>query len=423
MRQQQLWIGVMLLTLGASAVTAAPSKRAARAGARTHRVTKVRPAAKTVRTASRPAYRIAARPSGRTIGTRLAPARGRVGSAHVRRPLRRTLWAQAATGDGAGLVPATDNGTAAIPREAEPLMLRVLGAYYVTGDAPIRELRSRGWSFGDIATAGNLAARSGRPLYEVARAYEERRDWTMVARDLNVPADDVYVAVNSSRYVMVRPTPEEEAQIAAATPMPGESQIATATPVPEAPTGVAAPNTAVAPGTPVAPSAAAPPPTAVTPGTPVAPAAPATPVTPDTRATPATTGTPDATAPAAGATPTPEAGAAGSPVPPRSLTPAERVAASRLELAPRDQSAILRRAVATYYALPASTVRELESRGWNMGDVLVAGNLAYRSEATFEEVVALHDAGQDWSAVAGRIGVAAEDLYQPTMIRRVRTLP
>jgi hypothetical protein len=321
---------------------------------------------------------------------------------------------------------APTNGSAAIPREAEPLMLRVLGAYYVTGDAPIRELRGRGWSFGDIATAGNLAARSGRPFYQIARAYEERRDWTMVASDVNVSTDEIYVAVNSPRYVMLRPTPEEEARIAAATPAPGEAYATAVTP--ETVPGAAAPDTAVAPGavappgTPGAPNAAVPP-TAVTPGAANAPPAAVTPGEGATPVAPDTGATPGAATP--GAALSPEGSAVvGSPMPTRSsLTPVERVAASRLELAPRDQSAILRRAVATYYVLPASTVRDLEGRGWTLGDILVAGNLAYRSEATVEEIVALRDTGQDWSAIAGRIGVAPEDLYQPTMIRRVTTAP
>jgi hypothetical protein len=432
MVRQQLYIGALLLALGASTAVAAPLKRAAPRRAHAHRVARARPAAKRVRMASRPAYRLAARPSGRIAGTRLVSTRGIAGAPRVRRPmLRRTLWVQAATGDGAGMAP----DSAAIPREAEPLMLRALGAYYVTGDAPIRELRARGWSFGDIATAGNLAVRSGRPLYQIARGYEDRHDWTLVASDVNVPADDLYAAVNTPRYVMVRPTLEEEARIAAASTA-GNTELAAVPP---------APGTPETPATPAAPNAAAPPAAAPAPGTAVAPSAPTTPATPEAPGTP---GTPAETAPAGAAVPpgaavapsaptapagtapeatvvpevgtTPEAGAS---IPPRSLSPAERVAASRLELAPRDQSEILRRAVSTYYALPASTVRELEARGWNLGDILVAGNLAHRSEATLEEIVALHDAGQDWNGVAGRIGVAPEDLYQPTAIRRVTTAP
>lgn len=444
MVRQKLYIGALLLALGASTAMAAPLKRAAPRRSHAHRVAKARPAAKRVRMASRPAYRLAARPSGRIAGTRLVSTRGIAGSPRGRRPmLRRTLWVQAATGDGAGMAP----DSAAIPREAEPLMLRALGAYYVTGDAPIRELRARGWSFGDIATAGNLAVRSGRPLYQIARDYEDRHDWTMVARDVNVPAEDLYAAVNTPRYVMVRPTLEEEARIAAA-PTAGNTELAAVPPAPgtpETPATAAAPGTVETPGTPAAPNAAAPPAAALAPGTAVAPSAPATPATPEAAPPP---GTPAETAPAGAAVPpgaavapsaptapagtapeatvVPEVGAtpeAGAPIPPRSLSPAERVAASRLELAPRDQSEILRRAVSTYYALPASTVRELEARGWNLGDILVAGNLAHRSEATLEEIVALHDAGQDWNGVAGRIGVAPEDLYQPTAVRRVTTAP
>jgi hypothetical protein len=109
--------------------------------------------------------------------------------------------------------------------------------------------------------------------------------------------------------------------------------------------------------------------------------------------------------------------------PPRPMTPVERVAGSRLELAPRDQPALLRRAVSTYYVIPSGTMRDLETRGWTLTDVLVAGNLAHRSEASLEEVIALKDAGQDWNTIADRIGVATSDVYQPTAIRRVVVVP
>jgi hypothetical protein len=101
------------------------------------------------------------------------------------------------------------------------------------------------------------------------------------------------------------------------------------------------------------------------------------------------------------------------------MTPIERVASARLELAPADSGALLRRAVAQYYALHPSTVRDLQAQGWSLADVLVAGNLAHRSEATLDEVIALRQSGEEWRAIAERIGVASEEIYEPTMVRRI----
>lgn len=266
---------------------------------------------------------------------------------------------------------------AMIVREAEPLMIRVLSAYYVTDEGAIRDMRARGWSFGDVATAGNLAARSQRPIYQVARMYEDRRDWTRVAQDLSVPSDDLYAAANAPRYVMVRPTPEEESQMMASR-MTAQATVGT-----------------VPPGAPAAATAQA---GAATNGATVQAGA----------ATNGATAQPGAVTTQPGASPV-------------MLTPVERVASARLELMPREPNALLRHATATYYALPPSTVRELSARGWSMGDILIAGNLDYRSEATFEEVVALRDSGLEWSAVADRVGIAPDSLYQPPMQRRVTT--
>jgi hypothetical protein len=244
-------------------------------------------------------------------------------------------------GQGAGMGPAAMT----IPREAEPLMIRALSAYHVTGDTAFLELRRQGWSFADMAAAGNLAARSRRPLPRIVRAYEARRDWAAVAREVNVPPDAVYLALNAPRAVILTDMVAEQ---------------------------------------------------------------PASPVGARPRRGPAVGRAPQR--PAAGRLRRP-------------LTPAERVAGARLELTPRNPAALLNRAVATYYALPPVTMRDLAARGWTLGDLLIAGNLAYRSEASFEEIVALRDAGQEWDAIAQRVGVDPEEMYQPAVPRGITTVP
>jgi lambda repressor-like predicted transcriptional regulator len=259
-----------------------------------------------------------------------------------KRPLRQAREPQMLSGNGTGMGP----GAMTIPPQAEPLMIRALSAYHVTDDAVFGELRRQGWSFADMATAGNLAARSRHSLPQITRAYQARHNWAVVAREVNVPPDEIYRVLNAPRAVLLTGAAEEA------------------------------------------------------------------PVTPARR--------PDQRRGSQARRP-PQRPARGQPS--RVRAPAERVAGARLELTPRTPAALLHRAVATYYALPPATMRGLEAGGWTLGDFLVAGNLTYRSEASFEEIAALRDAGQEWETIARQIGVAPEDLYRPASPRRVTTFP
>jgi hypothetical protein len=343
-------------------------------------------------------------------------------------------------------MPATGTSAMApttIPTEAEPLMTRALAAYFVMGDDTVRDLRARGWEYGDIATAGNIAVRSRRPFAVIARDYEDRHDWTQVAQDMNVPAEQIYVASNSPRYVMIRPTPQEmermqiarldeayqrtldqyRQNLAQATPPTPDQRLAEASPAapPNAGQGNTAQPNAAPPnaGQPngVAPNAAQP--NAGQPNAGQPNAAQPDAGQPNNVVPPATAVAPEANANAAPGAP--PATALPSTYAATTISPVERVASARLELAPANSSALLQRAVGQYYALPPATIRDLEAQGWSLADILVAGNLAHRSEATFEEVVALHQNGEDWRGIAERIGVPAEDLYAPTMANRVET--
>jgi hypothetical protein len=310
------------------------------------------------------------------------PARARrIRLAQATTPANPTTAATPETSQGLATAPVT------ITPEAEPLMTRALAAYYLMGDDTVRTLRARGWEYGDIATAGNIAVRSRRPFAEVARTYEERRDWTVVARDMNVAPEQVYMATNSPRYVMIRPTAQEMERMQMArleeayqrTLEQYRQSLAQASPPTNGRIAEASPDAAVPP-----PAAQA------DPNTPPPPA----PTTPDP--TRITTNYQSVI-----------------------ITPSERVASARLELAPSTSSALLRRSVAHYYALPPSTIRELEAQGWSLSDILVAGNLSHRSEASFDEVVALRQGGEEWRGIAERIGVAPEELHMPTTARRV----
>ncbi len=88
---------------------------------------------------------------------------------------------------------------------------------------------------------------------------------------------------------------------------------------------------------------------------------------------------------------------------------------------PDDPNTVLRDAAERYYVLGTGTVRELEARGWTLGDVLTAGNLEQRSNTSFWQIVALRESGRNWSQVATEIGVPAGDIYQPRSLRRAST--
>jgi hypothetical protein len=431
MRRRQIWIGFLVLVIGGSMAEAAT--RASRAKQAPRRVVTAPRAKRTVRTAAnirraRPAVATKRAAPAKVAKVAKVPTPARAVVPKVRS--KRLLLAQ----ETAPQNPATpvtpppadrDAGLATapttIPREAEPLMTRALAAYFVTGDEMIGELRARGWEYGDIAAAGNLAARSRRPFSEVARIYEDRRDWTAVAREVNVAPEQVYVASNSPRYVMIRPTPQEMERMQIARQQEAYRQ--TLARYQEAVARYQAANDpALAADRRLAEANAAAPEQgqATAPGTPAAPPA-AVPAAPDAARPDAAV--PPAPVPPATERPDPnivlDPSITEQPYTSTAMTPIERVASARLELAPADSGALLRRAVAQYYALHPSTVRDLQAQGWSLADVLVAGNLAHRSEATLDEVIALRQSGEEWRAIAERIGVASEEIHEPTMVRRI----
>jgi hypothetical protein len=427
MKSRQLWIGFLVLAVSGSIAEAARTprtKKAAQPGVTTGSGPSARQSTPTGVRRSRPAVAAKRAPAANARVTKSTP-RPVVKQAARPTPAARpqpARWAQAtppeapavpsdtpvtppAEGQPPAMAPVT------IPQEAGPLMTRALAAYYVIGDEVVLDLRARGWEYGDIATAANIAVRSRRPFVAVARSFEERRDWTTVAQEMNLAPEQIYIAANSPRYVMMRPTPQEMERMQAArldeayqrTLEQYRQSLAQARPpTPDGRLGEASPATpgasraTAAPGTLGVTAESSP--AAGQPTTPAAPGAPQA-------------GQPDTVQPDPTRIATDYRSA--------TLTPAERVASARLELAPANSSPLLRRAVANYYVLHPATIRELEAQGWSLADVLVAGNLAHRSDASFDEVVALRQGGEEWRGIAERIGVASEDLYTPTMARRV----
>jgi hypothetical protein len=100
-------------------------------------------------------------------------------------------------------------------------MVRALGAYYVVGDGAIDAMRRRSWSFAGIATAGNVAARSGRSLGEIARSYEQSRNWTRVAQEAGISPGTLYLALNGPRAVTAGDLEEDPDLLAPSEPREG----------------------------------------------------------------------------------------------------------------------------------------------------------------------------------------------------------
>jgi hypothetical protein len=75
--------------------------------------------------------------------------------------------------------------------------------------------------------------------------------------------------------------------------------------------------------------------------------------------------------------------------------------------------AVLRLVLQEHYPPTSGRVVDAEARGWTLGDVLIAGNLNVRFRRPWDEIVRWRSQGLEWSAIARRAGVTAEELYQP----------
>ena len=98
--------------------------------------------------------------------------------------------------------------TSAAGREftpAEHLMHNVLASYFGLSHQQVMDLHAQGYGYEDIATAANLAARSGRPLTDVIALRDQKMEWTVIAAQYNVAEADInrpYARVAAERATM-----------------------------------------------------------------------------------------------------------------------------------------------------------------------------------------------------------------------------
>jgi hypothetical protein len=74
---------------------------------------------------------------------------------------------------------------------AEHLMHVVIASYYGISHEQVMDLHARGYTYEDIATAANLAARSGRPLTDVVAKRDQSMEWTTIATSYSIAEADV----------------------------------------------------------------------------------------------------------------------------------------------------------------------------------------------------------------------------------------
>jgi len=93
---------------------------------------------------------------------------------------------------------------------AEHLMHSVLASYFGLTHQQVMDLHGRGYGYEDIATAANLAARSGRPLTDVIAMRDQRMEWIAIASQYGVAEADIYnpyVRVAADRSTMGSASP------------------------------------------------------------------------------------------------------------------------------------------------------------------------------------------------------------------------
>jgi uncharacterized protein (DUF433 family) len=110
--------------------------------------------------------------------------------------LRRCYQGLAAMCLAAGMcLPAfAEDTTAAGARDFTPaqhLMHDILASHFGLTHQQVMDLNARGYSYEDIATAANLAARSGRPLSDVVALRDQKMEWTAIATQIGLTAADV----------------------------------------------------------------------------------------------------------------------------------------------------------------------------------------------------------------------------------------
>jgi hypothetical protein len=76
--------------------------------------------------------------------------------------------------------------------QSEHLMHHIIASHYGLTHQQVMDLHGRGYSYEDIATAANIAARSGRPLTDVIAMRDRRMEWPAIASSYGMSEADLY---------------------------------------------------------------------------------------------------------------------------------------------------------------------------------------------------------------------------------------
>jgi DNA-binding CsgD family transcriptional regulator len=76
--------------------------------------------------------------------------------------------------------------------QSEHLMHNILASHFGLTHQQVMDLHGRGYSYEDIATAANIAARSGRPLSDVIAMRDRRMEWPAIGSQYGVVEVDIY---------------------------------------------------------------------------------------------------------------------------------------------------------------------------------------------------------------------------------------
>jgi hypothetical protein len=74
----------------------------------------------------------------------------------------------------------------------EHLMHEILATQFGLTHPQVMDLHGKGYRYEEIATAANIAARSGRPLAEIVAMRDRNMEWTAIASQCGVAEADMY---------------------------------------------------------------------------------------------------------------------------------------------------------------------------------------------------------------------------------------
>lgn len=128
--------------------------------------------------------------------------------------------------------PATGTASPTAPARAftpsEHMMHQILASYFGLTHEQVMDLAARGYTYEQIATAANLAARSGRPLADITAMRDRPMEFAEIANQVGVSPDDVNRPVAPSPMMRVA---AERTTMAGGAPAAGGSPYAMPPPI------------------------------------------------------------------------------------------------------------------------------------------------------------------------------------------------